>query len=187
MKKRLAGWVLRLLGWRPKGEVPPEPKMVVIAVPHTSNRDFIPGILAAWALGLKVSWIGKHTLFRWPYGWFMRWIGGIPVERHVRARVVEQMVGAFDEAESLYLMVAPEGTRRPLPYWKSGFYHIAVGAGVPIALGFINGAEKRLGLGPLLVPTGDIGSDMDQIRAFYADIPGIRPENTSKMRLREED
>ncbi len=187
MGRRLAAWALCLVGWRVEGETPVQPKLVVIVAPHTSNRDFVPGLLAGWALGLKLSWIGKHTLFRWPYGWFMRWIGGIPVRRDMSQGVVEQMVSVFDASEKLALVLAPEGTRRPLPYWRSGFYHIAVEAGVPIGLGFINGAEKLIGLGPILTPSGNIRSDMDKIRAFYSGILGIRPENASEVRLRDED
>lgn len=174
-------------GWRVEGELPPSRKFVFIAAPHTSNWD-LPFMLAtAYILGVRISWLGKHTVFLWPFGWFMRALGGIPVDRRARHNMVQQVAERFANADELILAVPPEGTRKQVEYWKSGFYHIARAAQVPVAMGFLDFRRKVAGLGPPLYTTGDVRADMDRVRAFYRDIRGKIPEFESLPRLREEE
>jgi 1-acyl-sn-glycerol-3-phosphate acyltransferase len=174
-------------GWRVEGALPETRKFVFIAAPHTSNWD-LPFMLAtAYILGVRISWMGKHTLFQGPFGWFMKALGGIPVDRTSPHGLVRQVAERFQQAHTLILAIPPEGTRKKVAYWKSGFYHIARSAQVPIALSFLDFGRKRAGLGPLIMPTGDIRADMDQVRAFYRDIRGKHVALESEPRLREED
>lgn len=177
---------LRLFGWETEGGRPVESQFVLIAAPHTSNWDLPHMMAMAWAYELKISWMGKHVLFRRPYGWFFRWLGGIPIHRETRNNRVKQMAQEFTHRDPFVLIVPAEGTRSYTPHWKSGFYHIAKNANVPIVMGYLDFARKRGGFGPGLLPSDDIGSDMDQIRAFYADKKGKRPELFGPVRLKEE-
>lgn len=181
--RRIARALLSLCGWRVRGEPPPLKKYVLIGAPHTSNWDFPVGILALWALRIPGRWVGKHTLFRPPFGWIMRRLGGIPLNRARTRDFVPHMVEEFRRREELVLLIAPEGTRSLTPRWRSGFYHIAHGAGVPIVLGFADFGRKETGIGPVLTPTGDPEADMAKIRAFYEEKTGKRPEKTSPIRL----
>ncbi len=186
MKKLIARAFLWLLGWKPEGRRPAARKYVLIAAPHTSNWDLPIMLALAWAFDVEVSWIGKHTLFAWPYGWLMRFLGGIPIRRDRSENRVQQMARAFEEAESLALGVPAEGTRSYVPHWKSGFYHIALAAKVPIVMGYVDFARKRGGFGPELVPTGEVTHDMDKIRSFYSDKAGKYPDCFGDVRLKEE-
>ena len=171
----LSHGVLRIFGWRLEGCMPGVPRCVVIAAPHTSNWDLPVTLAFAFALGTKISWMGKDALFRRPFGGFFRWLGGIPVDRGRSNNVVARSVEVFREAARLVLVVPPEGTRRRVRVWKTGFYYIAHGAGVPIVLGFLDYRRKAGGIGPTLMPTGDIEADMVAIRAFYAGVTGKHP------------
>ena len=182
----LASLFLRLSGWEAEGEKPSAKKYVLIAAPHTSNWDLFYVLALAWMLGVKISWMGKHTLFRGPMGSVMRALGGVPVRRERSGNLVDQMADAFAGAGSLVLTVPAEGTRGYVPYWKSGFYHIARKAQVPIVLGYLDYARNRGGFGPELIPTGNVREDMDEIRAFYADVAGKHPESFGEIRLKEE-
>ena len=186
MIRRIARAVLGVFRWRLDGELPPHPKMVIAAGPHTSNWDFPLAMLVAPALGIRIRWLGKHTLFNKPFGWFFRMFGGIPVERSKAAGVIGQSVAAFDAAESLVLVITPEGTRSTQEYWKSGFYRIALGAKVPIVLVGVDGAARRVRIGPDFVPTGDVRVDMEQVRAFITSCGGIKPDRVGPIRLRDE-
>ena len=177
---------LRAVGWRAVGEPPRAKRYVLIAAPHTSNWDLPYTLACAMAFDVKVQWVGKHTLFEGPMGWFMKALGGVPVERHHRTNFVHQMAELFDEHEELALLVASEGTRSRVEHWKSGFYYIAKEAGVPIVLGFLDYAKKECGFGPEIQVTGDLSHDMDQIRAFYADKVGMYPERFGPIRLKTE-
>ncbi|MCB9524293.1 MAG: lysophospholipid acyltransferase family protein [Myxococcales bacterium] len=177
---------LRIFGWTLVGTLPDAPKWVFIAAPHTSNWD-LPFMLAtAWSLRVRVSWLGKHTLFEGPFAPFMRWLGGLPVDRRAPHGLVAQVVGEFARRERLVLAIPPEGTRSYRDFWKSGFYHIAVGADVPVGTGFLDFAQKRCGLGPTLRLTGDVRADMDRVRAFYEPLRGKVPADQGPVRLREE-
>ena len=179
---------LRLAGWKLEGALPEGvPKAVVVAAPHTTNWDMPHMLAVAFSLGVRVSWLGKKQLFRWPFGGFMEVLGGVPVDRRAPQGLVGQCIEAFDEAEGLMLVIPPSGTRGRAERWKSGFYHIAAGARVPILLSFLDYGRRVGGLGPAIMPSGDISADMDQIRAFYAGVTAAYPEKTSEMRLAEED
>lgn len=185
---RALGWVLlKGGGWKIIGERPTAKKVVVVAAPHTSNWDFVWVLAFATHYDLRISWLGKHTLFTPPFAWFMRWLGGIPVVRDRRGNLVDQIIDAFAEYESLALAVPPEGTRGQSEYWKSGFYHIARGANVPILLSYLCYENRTGGFGPELVPTGDVRRDMDVIREFYKDKIGRRADLVSRIHLREEE
>jgi 1-acyl-sn-glycerol-3-phosphate acyltransferase len=186
MMKLLARTFLACTGWRAEGRRPAPDKFVLIGAPHTSNWDLLYLLALAQIFGVRVSWMGKHTLFRWPMGWLMTRLGGIPVRRHVRENAVKQMANAFRDAGALALTVPAEATRRYTDHWKSGFYHIAREARVPIVMGYLDYARKRGGFGPELLPTGDVKRDMDEIRHFYGDKTGKYPECFSQVRLKEE-
>ncbi|GAA5334111.1 MULTISPECIES: lysophospholipid acyltransferase family protein [Thermus] len=183
--RRLAGWVLRLLGWRYHMPPPPGGSYVLIGAPHTSNWDFFIGILALWALGIRARWLGKKELFRPPLGWLLRFLGGIPVDRSRRSNLVDQ-VAEILKRENLAILITPEGTRGKAPYWRTGFYYMALKAGVPIALGYADFRKKEVGIGGYLYPTGDLKRDFAEIRAFYQDKVGLRPEKQGPIRIREE-
>ena len=187
MLKAFARFVLKLKGWEVDGEVPTARNYVLITAPHTSNWDLFYMLAISKIVNVNVHWMGKHTLFSPPFGWVMRRLGGIPIYRHTRNEVVQQMVERLTSGGSLVLAVPPKGTRGPAEYWKSGFYHIANIAQVPIVMGYLDYAKKRAGFGPDLVPSGDVKADMDVIRAFYRDKVGKHPENSDQARLPEED
>jgi 1-acyl-sn-glycerol-3-phosphate acyltransferase len=183
---RLATWALRLRGWRLAGEAPPLRKYVVVLAPHTCNWDFPLAMLAASGFSIRLSWLGKHTIFRWPVAWLLRGIGGIPVHRERRDGLVGQIAEAFAAADTLVVGMTPEGTRTATPYWKSGFYHMARRAGVPIVLASLDRSSRRITLGPVVIPTGDPAKDMEPVRAFYAGVQGIHHSKASTVRLLEE-
>jgi 1-acyl-sn-glycerol-3-phosphate acyltransferase len=185
---RIAGrlW-LRSFRWRVEGRLPHHTRAVVIAAPHTSNWD-LPFMLAvSWVLGVRPAWLGKHDLFRPPFGALMRWLGGIPVDRRAPGGMVAQAAARLRAADHLLLVVPPSGTRSRAPHWKSGFYYIASAAGVPILCTFLDYRRRVGGIGPTVVPSGDVAADMAIIRAFYAPIEGLRPEQATEVRLAEED
>ncbi len=186
MIRLVARWFLKMTGWEVEGERPLERRFVLIAAPHTSNWDLAYLLALAAVSDVKVSWMGKDALFRPPLGWLMRRLGGIPIVRHQSRNMVSQMADAFAEAESLALVVPAEGTRSYVAHWKSGFYHIARTAKVPIVMGYLDYARRRGGFGPALQPTGDVRQDMDEIRDFYTDKIGRYPEQFGEIRLKEE-
>lgn len=163
---------LRLAGWRVEGNAPAEEKYVLIAAPHTSNWDFPITLMVCFALRLNVYWMGKASLFPPVIGRIMRWLGGIPVNRDRTGNLVQSTIEAFHQHKHLTVIVPPEGTRGTVTHWKTGFYYIAQGAGVPIALGFLDFKRKVGGVGMLFYPTGDIAKDMQAIQEFYAEIVG---------------
>lgn len=178
---------LRLFGWRVEGRLPHHTRAVVIAAPHTSNWD-LPFMLAvSWVLGVRPAWLGKHLLFRPPFGGLMRWLGGIPVDRRAPGGMVAEAAARLREADRLMLVVPPSGTRSRAVHWKSGFYHIARTAGVPILCTFLDYRRRVGGIGPTVVPTDDVAADMTIIRAFYEPIRGYRPAQTTPIRLAEEN
>jgi 1-acyl-sn-glycerol-3-phosphate acyltransferase len=185
LSQSFARAVLRLFGWRVEDHRPECKKYVLIGAPHTSNWDFVYMLLFRAALGLRVHWAGKDTFFRGPWGALWKKIGGIPVNRRSRSNFVDQIVATFRQREEMILVVAPEGTRSMVGYWKSGFYYMAVGAGIPIAMGFLDYARKVGGIGPSFYPTGDIHTDFVAIREFYAGITGRHPHRQGEIKLRD--
>ena len=192
---RRAGWFLRgvgsvylrLTGWRVQGRFPDAAKAVVIAAPHTSNWDMPLMLAIAWVLDIHPAWLGKRELFRWPFGWMMRRLGGVPVDRTVHQNLVQQAVARFETVDRLHLVIPPSGTRSRAMYWRSGFYHIARGARVPIVCAFLDYRRRIGGIGPVVQASGDIAGDMLHIRAFYTGITGKFPALTTPVRLLEED
>jgi 1-acyl-sn-glycerol-3-phosphate acyltransferase len=171
-------FILRIFGWKTVRNVPDLPKYVMIAAPHTSNWDFVLTILMAFALDLKIYMMAKKEITEWPMGSAFKWMGVIPIDRSQSNNTVAQAIQLFEENEKLVIVVPPSGTRKKVKKWKTGFYHIANGANIPIVLGFLDYARKSGGLGHVIEPTGDIETDMIEIRGFYADISGKYPKYT---------
>ena len=171
---------LKLTGWRIEGSLPPDcPKCVLIAAPHTSNWDLPYTLMVGFALRLNLYWMGKESIFRPPFGGVMRWLGGISVDREKSTNLVAASVEALRAADgTVQLTVPPEGTRSKTRYWKTGFYHIAQGAQVPIVMAYMDYSRKVSGLGPVFHPTGDIDRDMETIKAFYAPFKGKNPDQS---------
>ncbi|GAB5603486.1 lysophospholipid acyltransferase family protein [Thermus sp. FJN-A] len=165
---------------------PPSRKYVLIGAPHTSNWDFFVGILALWALGIRARWLGKKELFRPPLGPLLRLLGGIPVDRSRREGLVDQVAEVLRQEEEIAILITPEGTRSQAPFWRTGFYYMALKAGVPIALGYADFPRKEVGIGGYLWPTGDLEGDFAKIRAFYQDKVGLKPKRQGPIRIREE-
>lgn len=177
---------MRLLGWRFSGTRPPHDKFVAIGAPHTTNWDFLLFLAVVSHFRIRARAIGKHTLFRWPFGGLMRRLGLIPIRRDSGEGMVQQMVEEFAAADEMALVIAPEGTRRRTEYWRSGFYRIATAAEVPIVLAFIDFPSRTAGIGSIIYPSGDIAADMAKIRDFYAPFQGRHPENQGPIRLQSD-
>jgi 1-acyl-sn-glycerol-3-phosphate acyltransferase len=184
MSPALARRLLALLGWRIDWVPPPGPRCVVIVYPHTSNWDFPIGYLTQAAIGLRAQWIGKDTIFRWPVAGLLRRMGGIPVNRSAPGPLVEEMVAELARRPRLVLALAPEGTRARTSHWRSGFYRVALGAGVPVGLAYIDWRARAAGVTTWLTLTGDEEADLARIREAYADKLGRHPDQASPIRLR---
>jgi 1-acyl-sn-glycerol-3-phosphate acyltransferase len=169
---RLMIWLYRRYGWRATGDIPAARKYVLLAVPHTSNWDF-PYTLGLFnALGVTPHFMAKSSLFRWPLTNFMRDVGGVPVDRAAASDMVAQMVAEFAARDEFVLTIAPEGTRGSVAQWRSGFYRIAIAAGVPIVCGFLDYGTKTGGIGPTIIPTGNYDADMAPAFEFYRGMVG---------------
>lgn len=163
-----------LTGWRFGGEVPDVSKAVVIVAPHTSNWDFLIGVTAMFALGIRVSFLGKHTLFRGPMGPMMRWLGGVAVDRSSSSGVVQQIVDAFQQHDSLFLTLTPEGTRGKVERWKTGFYHMARQAGVPIVPVVFDYGRRWITFAEPVSPSGDLERELPAIKKLFEGVAGKR-------------
>lgn len=167
---------LSFLGWKVKGDMPNAPKVVAIAFPHTSNWDFIVGLSVMLATGLKGSWIGKEEMFNSPLGGIWKKLGGIPIVRGKKLGAVEQQINAMNAAEKMFLLLEPEGTRGAADKWKTGFYHIAMGANVPIQPITWDYPSKTVEFLPLFHPTGDLDADVKTLMIMGKDAKGKFPE-----------
>lgn len=164
---------LKLTGWRVEGEFPKNiDKAMIIAAPHTSNWDMPFSLMMAFKLQLPVYWLGKDSIFKFPFGPLMRWMGGIAVTRSRSTNMVDSIVQRYQQEDKLLIMMAPEGTRSKVKEWKSGFYYMANGAQVPIILGFIDYPNKRGGIGPTFTPTGNYQQDLQQMQQYYQQYRG---------------
>ena len=170
--ERICQKILHVSGWQISGNMPDISKFVAIGAPHTSNWDFPLAMTAVFALRLNFRWMGKHTLFRGPWRRLMFWFGGIPINRSAANGVVDQMIEQFKQSDALVLGITPEGTRAQVRKWKTGFYHIAVGAGVPVVMVSLDFARKIINIAPPFYPTGDMVDDMAKIKGYYAGILG---------------
>ena len=181
---RVGRWLgqllLRLMGWRMVGKFPNVPKLIVIGAPHTSNFDALVGLGAMLALNVRLHCMAKDVAFKGPWGPLFRWLGGIPIDRSKATGMVEQTVQAFNSRAQLVLVITPEGTRKAAEKWKSGFYHAAVGAEVPILCVVVNYERRELLFMPPVLPSGDYARDWPRIIGLFRDSAPRRPERLSK-------
>jgi len=183
--KTLAQWFIALVGWKAEGDLHLLPKkFVAIMAPHTSNWDLLFALGTLSALGIKFNWFGKKEAFSWPIGGLFKLLGGIPIERSTHLNMVEQTAALIRSRERVIIGIAPEGTRSNSKYWKSGFYHIAHQAAVPIAFGFLDYRRKAGGIGPLMETTGNIEEDLQVIRDYYKDITAKHPELVGEIAIK---
>lgn len=180
---RIAYLYMRLRGWEFIGTRPAYRKFVAIGAPHTCNFDFIAFLAVSHRFDFKASFVGKHTLFKPPFGALMRKLGGIPIRRDSGQGMVEQVVAAYASAEDLVVVIAPEGTRGRAEQWRSGFHAIATAADLPIAPCFVDYPNKRTGVGPVILPSADRNADIAILAAFYADKVGAHPGNATPVRF----
>jgi 1-acyl-sn-glycerol-3-phosphate acyltransferase len=166
---------LALFGWRIIGEFPAARQFVLIVAPHTSNWDFPLCMLTMFATGLRVNWLGKHSIFFFPGAPILRWLGGEPIDRGVRAGTVEQSIARFARSEQYILGVSPEGTRRAAPEWRTGFHRIAVGAGVPIVPAALDYRRRVVEFMPAVVPTADMAGDIAGLRRLFSSTMAHHP------------
>ena len=168
--------LLRLIGWSFEGHVPNEPKLVGIGAPHTSTWDVLFAIAAFWAIDVKMTWMAKDSLFFWPLGILLRSLGAVPVYRDQTLGVVDQSIEILRESEQMIVALAPEGTRSKVEKWKSGFYHIAHGAQVPIIFVGIDFGRKIFEFSPLFYTTGDMEADMVEIQGWFSRMVAKHPD-----------
>jgi len=167
---------LTRMGWTVEGAIPNRPQLLMIVAPHTSNWDFLFGIAAAFALGLRVHWLAKDTLFKGPWGPVLEMAGGIPVNRREPQGVIDQLAERFQEQEKLVMCITPEGTRKRVDRWKSGFYRLALRSGVPLVPVFLDYGKKTVGIGPILTLTGKGEIDFERILDFYRSVRPRYPD-----------
>ena len=185
MLQTLSHKIIKLIGWQIDISLPKERKFVLIGAPHTSNWDFPLAMLAFWTVDLKIFWVAKKQMFWGPLHYLFSAMGGIPVDRSSSQGFTQQIANRFAETDEMALTLSPEGTRAKTRYWKSGFYHIANTANVPICLAYINYREKKMGFSEVLYPSGDIDADMKIIAEFYSEMRGKTPQNQGPVRLKE--
>lgn len=184
--QRICLGLLRLFGWRWVVAPLPGPRGVIIVYPHTSNWDFVLGVLYRFGTGLQANWMGKDSLFRWPLRRLFLRMGGVPVNRRAATGFIGAAVQQYADSDWLWLALAPEGTRSHTDHLKSGFYQIALGAGVPCGLGYIDYGRKTVGIEDFVTFCGDPETDLETLRAFYADKRGRFPAKASTLRFRRD-
>lgn len=175
--KSISKFILSISGWKVVGELPKEiKKCIIIAAPHTSSWDFVVGRLVYWVYDIPVRFLIKKEMFDNPFGWLLKELGGIPVDRGKRNNMVDYVAALFDRFDALNVIITPEGTRKCTRHWKKGFYYIALKAQVPIAIAFVDYGKKEGGFGPILYPSGDFDEDFKIIEAFYKTKTALHPE-----------
>ena len=184
VRRAFARSALRVTRWRLSGDVPQSG--ILVGAPHTSQWDWVIMLLIAWGGSARPKVLVEQRYFKGVVGWILLHTGGIPLDRANPGATIRALLKEAEGDEPFLLAIAAEGTRSKGEYWKPGFYKIAQQTGLPIGLGFVDGPTRTLGMGPTFHPTGDVVKDMDFVRAFYADKQGIRPENRTEPRLREE-
>ena len=168
--------LLKLINWQVEGKLPDVPQYIAVVGPHTSNWDFIIGIIVRGALDQKIHFLGKHQLFKPPWGWFFKAIGGTPVDRGKSNKLVDAVAQIFKNNPKFKLALAPEGTRSPVKRWKTGFYHIAIAAQVPVVMIGLDFNCKTLVITPPLEISGSLEKDMPAILDFFRSIKGRHPK-----------
>lgn len=176
MRKRIARFLFGLFGWKVVGEAPKVPKAVLVVAPHTSSWDFIVGVFSRAILGIQIKFIGKASLFRPPFGWLFRWLGGYPVKRTERQDTVKFVIDLFNRHEAFFFSLSPEGTRQRTEKLRTGFYSIAKGAGVPIVLVGFDYAKREVQIQPPFYPTTDQAADFEHIVGYFRTVTGRYPE-----------
>jgi len=185
--KKLAYLILKLFGWRiDKGEIQTVQQAVLVVAPHTSMLDFFIGRMAFYYFGLKVKFIIKKEMFWFPLGFFLKKMGGVPIDRKNTSGVITQIADIFNQHDNIFLAITPEGTRKLNKHWKKGFYHIALKAQVPMVLAYVDYKKKTGGVGPIIQPSGDYESDLQQIQEFYKTINAKHPEYFSLSEMYRE-
>ena len=179
--QHLARAILKIIGWEATGTFPDLPKYVLVGAPHTSNWDFLFTMLLMFSKGVRFNWVGKDSLFRWPVEGLLFRLGGIPVKRDTKTNFVSQMVEIFNRSTRMIIAISPEGTRNIVTRWKTGFYYMAMGAKVPLVLGFIDYGRRQVGVGPVVHPSEDIEATFAELREFYADKTGKYPHKQGQI------
>ena len=178
--RRFSVFIYTINGWTAVQENPPPRKAVIIAAPHTSNWDFLYFFGLTNKLQIKSYWIGKDTLFKWPWSDMMRRLGGIPVKRSQSQNMVDAMVREFNRRDDFLLTIPPEGTRGSVKQWRTGFYYIALKAKVPLIIGLMDYSKKTGGLGPSFMPSGDYKADMRKLSDFYHSVTPKYPDKAMR-------
>ena len=186
MLKLLSEKIIKLIGWQLDIVLPEEKKFVLIGAPHTSNWDFPLAMLAFWTIDLRIYWVAKKQMFWGPLYYLFTGMGGIPVDRKSSQGFIGQIADKFNQTDEMVLTIAPEGTRSKTKYWKSGFYHIAEAAKVPICLAYLDYSNKKMGFSQVVYPSGDIDADMKIIAEFYNDMKGKQLKNQGPVVLRKD-
>ena len=183
--KFMSSAFLKIMGWEIDPNIPVVKKFIAPVYPHTSNWDLLFGLAYTFKSGVRLHWMAKSSLFWGPLGPILRWFGGIPINRSKANAVVKDTIKAFEESEQLVIVIPPEGTRGYRDHLKSGFYHMALGAKVPVYMSYIDFKAKRVGIGELLVITGDSDVDLAVMREFYKDMEGLNPENACRIEFKK--
>lgn len=183
--QKLGNLILKLMRWKIVGQLPDDKKYLLIVAPHTSNWDFIIGLMARFSLGIRINFIAKHQLFFFPLGNFLKAVGGESINRTKKSNTVEHTVELFRSRDEFRLAITPEGTRSPVTRWKEGFYHIATQAGVPIVMVGLDYQTKELRIEKPFWPSGDIKADFQKIIDYYRTIHGRFPKNIPDYQPKE--
>lgn len=178
-------FVLKMIGWELDDQSPQAHRYVLIAYPHTSNWDFVLGMLAKWAMNMPLNWVAKHSMFWGPLKPLFIAMGGVPLNREKSIGFIQKNIELFEKREEFVLGLMPEGTRSKTDRLKTGFYHIAYGAKVPLVLAYLDYKNKKIGVGKVMVISGDIDADFEIIKAFYQDKVGFKPDKASDLKIKE--
>jgi len=182
--RSISQFILKMIGWELDDQSPQTNRYVLIAYPHTSNWDFILGMLAKWAMNMPLNWVAKHSMFWGPFKPLFIAIGGVPLDREKSAGFIQTNIDLFEQRDEFVLGLMPEGTRSKTKRLKTGFYHIAHGAGVPLVLAYLDYKNKKIGAGMVMQVSGDIEADFEIIRNFYQDKTGYKPEKASDLKIK---